>query len=117
MVACGITVHEALKAYDQLKEKSIRVRIIDCYSVKPIDEKTLLSSASQTKHNILLTVEDHYAHGGLGDFVASAVSKKGIRVIKMAVNKTPHSGTKDELLDYVGINATHIVKKVKSLIA
>lgn len=115
VVTCGITVHEALKAYDQLKEKGILIRVVDCYSLKPIDEKTLLHSASETKHNVLLTVEDHYPHGGLGDFVQSAVSQKSIKVIKMAVSKTPHSGTKDELLDYVGISANHIVKKAIKL--
>jgi len=115
IAACGITVHEALKAYEELKKAGILVRVVDCYSIKPVDQKTLLKCLKQTKQQVLITVEDHWEHGGLGDFVMSAVSEQGAQVHKMAVSKIPRSGVMDELLDYVGISAKHIVKKVKSL--
>ena len=116
IVACGITVHEALKAHEQLKKDGIMVRVIDCYSIKPIDKKTIEQCINETIKKIIITVEDHYEHGGLGDFVQSAVSSTGARVEKMAVSKTPMSGTKEELLDFENIDASHIVEKVKSLL-
>ncbi|MDO8461124.1 MAG: transketolase C-terminal domain-containing protein, partial [bacterium] len=115
VIAAGITVHEALKAYETLKKEKIYIRVVDCYSVKPIDAKTLQQCSNETMKQLLITVEDHYSHGGLGDFVQSAVSA-GTSVEKMAVSKTPRSGTKEELLDFEGINASHIVEKVKSLL-
>ncbi|MDH4237300.1 MAG: transketolase, partial [Nitrospira sp.] len=84
IVAAGVTLFEALKAYDQLKAAGIHVRVIDLYSIVPIDRTTLLDSASAT-HGRILTVEDHYAHGGLGDAVLSAVGTEGIKVHKLAV--------------------------------
>lgn len=116
VVAAGITVHESLKAYEILKNEGIFIRIVDAYSIKPIDKKTLVKSLKETKKNILLTVEDHFSHGGLGDFVLEAVAETGATVIKMAVTKISHSGLKDELLDDAGISAKHIVEKVKSLL-
>lgn len=115
IVAMGITVHEALKAYNELKQQNILVRVIDAYCVKPIDKETLRKSAQETKKNILITVEDHYDHGGLGDSVLAAVAMDNVRVAKMAVTAISHSGTKDELLDAAYISAKHIVEKVKSL--
>lgn len=115
VVSAGITVHEAISAYGQLKKENIFVRVVDCYSVKPIDKKTLVASLKETKQKTILTVEDHYEHGGLGDFVLSAVSDQNAQVYKMAVSKLPRSGTKDELLDYEGISAKHIVERVKKL--
>lgn len=116
IVAAGITVFEALKAHEELKKKGILVRVVDCYSIKPIDVKTLKQCSNETKKQLIITVEDHFEHGGLGDFVQSAVSSEGIRVEKMAVTKIGRSGTKEELLDYVGISAKHIVKKALRLV-
>lgn len=116
VVACGITVHEALKAYEQLKEQGVMIRVIDCYCIKPIDGKTLKACVSATKKPIVITVEDHFEHGGLGDFVLSALSKSGAYVEKMAVDHISRSGLKDELLDDAKISAEHIVKRVKSLV-
>jgi len=116
IVACGITVFEALKAYDTLQKEGIAVRVVDCYSIKPIDSKTLIRSATETKQKFLITVEDHFEHGGLGDMVMSAITESGAHVKKMAVKKIAHSGTKDELLDDAGISASHIVAKVKSIL-
>ncbi|MFN3420953.1 MAG: transketolase [Armatimonadota bacterium] len=114
VVAAGITVFEALKAYEVLANEGIKIRIIDLYSVKPLDEATLIRSALETNRTII-TVEDHYPEGGIGDAVASAVSKEGIKVYKLAVNDIPRSGKPDELMDMFGISARHIVETVKRL--
>ena len=109
IVAAGVTLFEALKAYDQLKAAGITVRIIDLYSIAPIDRNTLVDSAKST-HGRILTVEDHYAHGGLGDAVLSAVAAEGIKVHKLAVREIPHSGKPEELVDHYGIGVRSIVE-------
>lgn len=116
VVATGITVSEAVKAYEMLQKEKIFIRVIDCYSLSPIDSETLIQSGKNTKIPTLITVEDHFNHGGLGDFVLEAVSGQAIKVEKMAVTKHSHSGTKDELLSDAGIDAAHILEKVRSLI-
>lgn len=115
IVAAGVTVFEALKAYDQLKAGGTNVRVIDLYSVVPIDRATLLDAARATGGSIL-TVEDHYAHGGIGDAVLSALGSEGIRVRKLAVREIPHSGKPDELLDRYGISARAIVDAAKQML-
>lgn len=114
LVAAGITVHEALKAYDELKKSGINARVIDLYSVKPLDKETLEKASDETK--AIITVEDHYAEGGIGEAVMSALAAKKIPVYSLAVRKAPKSGKPDELLDYEEISSTAIVEKVKSLI-
>jgi len=114
IVAGGITLFEALKAHDELKAAGIAVRVIDLYSVAPIDRATLMDSARATQGRIL-TVEDHYAHGGLGDAVLSAVGTEGIKVHKLAVRTIPHSGKPDELVDHFGIGARSIVETAKQI--
>ena len=114
IVAAGVTLFEALKAYDTLKAAGISVRIVDLYSIVPIDRTTLLDSARATQGRIL-TVEDHYAHGGLGDAVLSAVGPEGIKVHKLAVRTIPHSGKPDELVDHFGIGARSIVEAAKQI--
>jgi transketolase len=115
IVAAGITLFEALKAHDQLKAGGISVRVIDLYSIVPIDRTTLLESARSTQDRIL-TVEDHYAHGGLGDAVLDAVGTEGIRVHKLAVREIPRSGKPDELVDHFGIGARSIVEAAKHIV-
>lgn len=123
VVGAGITLHEALKAYDQLKGDGIAIRVIDAYSVKPIDAKTLRASAQATGGRIV-TVEDHWIEGGLGDAVleafsgteGSAPADQPLRVVKLAVHEMPGSGKPDELIEAAGISAAHIVSAVKSLI-
>ncbi len=115
IAAAGVTLFEALKAYDQLKAAGIPVRVIDLYSIVPIDRATLLESARAT-HGRVLTVEDHYEHGGLGDAVLGAVGHEGIRVHKLAVREIPHSGKPDELLNRYGISAPVIVETAKRII-
>jgi transketolase len=114
IVAAGVTLFEALKAYDTLKAAGVFVRIVDLYSIVPIDRTTLLDSARATQGR-LLTVEDHYAHGGLGDAVLSAVGSEGIKVHKLAVRTIPHSGKPDELVDHFGIGARSIVEAAKRI--
>jgi transketolase len=115
IVAAGVTLFEAIKAHDQLRSSGIAVRVIDLYSIVPIDSTTLLDSARATRGGIL-TVEDHYAHGGLGDAVLSAVGTEGIKVHKLAVRAIPHSGKPDELVDHFGIGARSIVEAAKQII-
>jgi transketolase len=115
IVAAGVTLFEALKAHEQLSAAGIQVRVIDLYSVSPIDRPTLIESARETRGRIL-TVEDHYAHGGLGDAVLSAVGTEGIAVHKLAVRRIPHSGKPDELINHYGIGAGSIVETAKQII-
>jgi transketolase len=116
IVGTGITVHEALKAYEELKKEHIFVRVVDCYSIKPIDRDTLMRCATETKQRVLITVEDHFKHGGLGDFVLSKVAKYGVTVYKLSVKTISHSGTMSELMDHAGISAKYIVDKVKAIL-
>jgi len=113
VVAAGVTVFEALKAYDTLRAEGVFLRVIDAYSVQPIDAATLRAAGRQTGNRII-TVEDHYAAGGLGDAVAEAVAPEGITVHRLAVREIPRSGKPDELLDHYGISARHIVEAVKA---
>ena len=115
IVTAGVTLHEALKAHQTLSTEGISIRIIDVYSIKPIDAKTLISAAANT-NNTLITVEDHYPEGGLGDAVLDAVATAGICVHKLAVTGIPRSGKPEELLELHGINANAIIQKVKDVI-
>jgi transketolase len=107
VVAAGVTVFEALKAHDQLKAKGVNVRVIDLYSVQPIDTATLVGAARETKR--VITVEDHYITGGIGDAVARAIAPEGVAVTRLAVTEIPRSGKPEELVDRYGISARHIV--------
>jgi transketolase len=113
VVGAGITVFEALKAHDELQAKGTAIRVIDLYSLQPIDSATLLRCAKETKGRII-TVEDHYAAGGIGDAVASAVAPGGFTVERLAVREIPRSGKPDELVDHYGISARHIVTAVRA---
>ena len=114
VVAAGIALHEALRAHEVLAQEGIAIRIIDLYSIKPIDTETLQTAASET-NNTLITVEDHYPEGGLGDAVLDALATQGVCVHKLAVTGMPRSGKPEELLEYHGISANAIVQKVKEL--
>ena len=115
IAATGITVFEALKAADELKKENISVGVIDCYSIKPLDRKTIVQRVRETKKQMLVTVEDHFEHGGLGDFAEDALEGTGCTVVKMAVEKISQSGTMEELLKDAGIDFTSIIARVKSL--
>jgi len=114
VVGAGVTVFEALKAYDTLKAAGTSIRVIDAYSIQPIDRDGLVAAGRATNGRIV-TVEDHYAHGGLGDAVSEAVWDQGFRVKRLAVREIPRSGTPDELLDRYGISARAIVAAVNEL--
>ncbi len=128
LIGAGITLHESLKAYEELKKEGITVRVIDLYSVKPIDVNTIVTAARET--GVLIVVEDHWPEGGLGDAVIEAFTQhesgkkseiegNGNKVlpklIKLAVKSMPGSGTPEELMDAAGISASHIVKAVKAV--
>jgi transketolase len=118
VIGAGVTVHEALKAYDKLKAAGVSIRVIDAYSVKPIDKETLQRAAQETKGR-LVVVEDHWAEGGLGDAVLEAFSGSTIQdltVIKLAVRKMPGSGASAELLHAAEIDADAIAKAVQLLV-
>jgi len=118
VVAAGITVHEAIKAADEVRGK-IKVRVIDAYSVKPIDTVALVDAARATGGR-LCVVEDHWIQGGLGDAVLAALAEAGVareieRFVHLAVRDMPGSGKPAELLDAAGISARHIVNAVREL--
>ncbi len=114
IVAAGITVHEALAAHDHLQRRGINARVIDAYSVKPLDERVLARAAAETR--TLVVVEDHAIDGGLGDAVAAAVGALA-PVHRLGIAKLPRSGKPDELLDHYGISRRAIVDKVLALAA
>ena len=118
VIAAGITVHEALKAYEALKSEGITIRVIDAYSVKPIDREALHQAARDTLGR-LVVIEDHWFEGGLGDAVLDAFAETrvdGLRVVKLAVRDMPGSGTPAELMDAAGIDAAHLIQAVKRLL-
>jgi transketolase len=112
VVAAGVTVHEALKAADALQKSGINIRVIDLYSVQPVDAATL-TAAAQATDGIVVTVEDHYAAGGIGDAVSEALVPAGAVVRRLAVREIPRSGQPDELMDRYGISAGHIADAVR----
>jgi len=115
IVAAGVTVHESLKAYDQLVLQGISVRVMDAYCVKPIDKASLLVAAAESQ-NILVVVEEHYSEGGLGDAVLNAVANHGIQVYKMTVKDIPRSGKPSELLEHYGLSARRIAAKIQDIL-
>ncbi len=106
LVAAGVTLHEALAAADLLAAAGIAARVIDCYSIKPLDGATLRRAAQETE--AVITAEDHYPEGGLGEAVAAAVAGSGAPVQVLAVTREPHSGTGAELLAEQGLDAAGI---------
>jgi transketolase len=117
IVAAGITLHESLEAADRLAAEGINARVIDLYSVKPVDAETLRAAAEATGGRIL-TVEDHWAEGGIGDAVLEALSdgETPARVVRLAVREMPGSGKPAELLAAAGIDAAHIAEAAQALV-
>jgi transketolase len=116
VVAVGVTVFEALAAHDALQKEGLAIRVIDAYSMQPIDRDTLLAAARATGGRVI-TVEDHYAAGGLGDAVSEAIASEGFSVRRLAVREIPRSGQPEELLERYGISARHVADAVRSLAA
>jgi transketolase len=117
VIGAGITVHEALKAADDLKGKGTAIRVIDLYCVKPIDGKALAEQINATGGR-LITVEDHWPEGGVGEAVLSALAKAGVAPTQsrlLAVTGMPHSGKPEELIEAFGISAKHIAAAVKEI--
>lgn len=117
VIGAGITLHEALKAADQLKSQGTAVRVIDLYCVKPIDGKALAREIGATNGR-LITVEDHWPEGGLGEAVLSALAQAGVTPSKsrlLAVNGMPHSGKPEELVDAFGISARQIAAAAREI--
>ncbi len=113
VVGAGVTLFEALKAYDLLAKDGIAIRVVDAYSIQPIDRVGLIA-AGKASNGWIITVEDHYAQGGLGDAVSEAVWDQGFTVQRLAVREVPRSGGPEELLDRYGISAASIAKAVKA---
>jgi len=114
VVAAGVTLHEALRAAELLASQGGSISVIDAYSVKPLATDVIRAVAEKTGGQIV-TVEDHYVEGGLGDAVAGELSQDGFRVHKLGVRESPHSGKSEELLARYGIDANAIVKTVRTL--
>jgi transketolase len=116
VIGAGVTVVEALAAYEELKKAGTSIRVVDLYSVSPVDRDALLTAARATG-GCLITVEDHYATGGIGDAVAEAVAEAGFVVHRLAVREIPRSGKPTELLERFGISARHIIDAVRAVTA
>jgi transketolase len=117
VIGAGITLHEALKAADQLKSTGTAIRVIDLYCVKPLDGNALAAEIGATGGR-LVTVEDHWAEGGIGEAVLAALAQANAapsRSRLLAVRNMPHSGKPDELIDAFGISAQHIVEAVNAI--
>ncbi|MFH1873760.1 MAG: transketolase [Pseudomonadota bacterium] len=113
VVAAGITLYEALQAQEELAKRKISIDVVDCYSIKPIDAKTLRHLAKQTEK--IIVVEDHWFEGGLGDAVLNVFADQPkVAITKLAVSQMPRSGKPNELLDAAGISCRHIVKAVQN---
>ena len=117
VISSGITLVQALKAEEQLTEENLKVRVMDLFTVLPIDKAGIVVNAKECG-GCILTVEDHYAAGGIGEAVLAAVAQEvGISVKVVAVPKVPRSGNAEELLDYFGISASNIILYIKELLS
>jgi len=117
VIGAGVTLHEALKAFEQLKSQGIAIRVIDLYCVKPLDGKAIAEQIKATA-GCLVTVEDHWPEGGLGEGVLAALAQAGVSPAKfklLAVTGMPHSGKPEELVDAFGISARHIIEAVRAM--
>ncbi len=115
IIGAGVTLFEALKAHELLGQQNIQVSVIDLYSVKPLDVATVTAIANASGNNII-TVEDHYPEGGIGEAVASALRNSNIKIESLAVKRLPRSGKPEELMALANIDADAIVKKVKAIV-
>ncbi|XP_015841539.1 transketolase-like protein 1 [Peromyscus maniculatus bairdii] len=116
VIAAGVTLHEALVAADELSKEDISIRIIDLFTIKPLDTATIISNAKATSGRII-TVEEHYPEGGIGEAVCAAVSMEpNIIVHQLAVTGVPQNGKSSEALDFSGISARHINVAVKCIL-
>lgn len=116
VIGAGVTLHEAITASGELAKAGINIRVMDPFTIKPIDKESIIANAKQCGGRII-TVEDHYPQGGIGEAVLSAVAEERDIVVKvLAVPKVPRSGPPTALLDYYGISAKHIVTAVQAVL-
>ena len=115
IIAAGVTLHEAIKAWEILKVEGIFIRVIDLFCVKPIDTKRIAKHIKECD-GIAITVEDHYESGGIFEAVCASVCKFSLRVFGLYVKEIPHSGTFEELIDKYEINSKFIISKVKDIL-
>lgn len=116
IIGAGVTLYEALNAANELEKQGINVRVLDPFTVKPIDQASIITNAAQCGGRIVV-VEDHYKEGGLGEAVKSAVSEHRNIVVKhLAVPTVPRSGPPTVLLDMFGISSKHVVKAVQDIL-
>jgi len=113
VVGAGVTLHEALKAHEALTAEGVAVRVIDLYSIKPIDRQALLEAGKATR--AVVVVEDHFPEGGIAEAVGTALAGSGVPVHSLAVRRKPRSGTPRELLDFEGISRDAILRAVKEI--
>jgi transketolase len=114
LIAAGTTLHEALAAHEELKSRNIPVRVMDLYCIQPMDAATVRNSAQETMG--VITIEDHFAQGGLGEAVMSVLAHETVPVHSLAVRKMPRSGKPMELLEYEEISRNAIVRKVMEIV-
>ena len=115
IVGAGATLHEALKAYELLKEQNINVAVVDLYSIKPLPIEKLRHIFNDA-HNKVVSVEDHYPAGGIGECLSAAFCNDDITIISLHVSDIPRSGTKEELFRWAGIDASSIVSRIKQIV-
>jgi transketolase len=113
VIAAGITVHEALKAREVLRKEGLGLRVIDAYSIEPLDTVTILREVAETGGRVVVA-EDHYPAGGLGESVAQALAGRAV-ITHLCIRELPRSGKPDELLERFGISAAHIVRAAREL--
>ena len=116
IIACGITLDEAVQAAEKLAEDGVNARVLDCYSIKPLDGDAVRAAAREC--GAIVTVEDHWPEGGLGDAVLEALAAGDERahVVKLAVREMPTSGTPEELLHEAQIDAAAIADATRRLV-
>jgi transketolase len=119
LVGAGVTLHEALRAADLLSEHGVHARVIDCYSIKPIDSDRLMVAAAATNGHMVVA-EDHHPEGGLGSAVKDSLldgTPRNVRIVHLAVRGLPGSGTGAQLLGWAGIDAEHIAVAARQLLS
>lgn len=115
VIGAGVTLHEALAAAEELAKAGVHIRVLDPFTIKPIDQAAIVANANEVGGRII-TVEDHYSEGGLGEAVLSAVAMvRNVVVKKLAVTEVPRSGPPNTLLDAYGISARNIVAAVQEI--
>lgn len=116
VIGAGVTLHEAIKAADHLAKEGINIRVMDPFTIKPIDEESIAKHAKEVGGRVI-TVEDHYPQGGLGEAVVSALALKRNIIVKMlAVSTVPRSGPPAVLLEKYGISANNIIATVRDIV-